>query len=66
MILIYFNVLFIYVLIFRVQPDDIGAHMNVGRTYNNLKKYDEAEAAFWKVSGFYLFIYLSLSRLVKN
>ncbi|GIX91776.1 protein O-mannosyl-transferase TMTC3 [Caerostris extrusa] len=31
-----------------VQPDDIGAHMNVGRTYNNLKMYDEAESAFWK------------------
>ncbi|KAG8188762.1 hypothetical protein JTE90_012233 [Oedothorax gibbosus] len=34
-----------------VQPDDIGAHMNVGRTYNNLKMYDEAEAAFWKAKN---------------
>ncbi|XP_064490379.1 protein O-mannosyl-transferase Tmtc3-like isoform X2 [Ornithodoros turicata] len=31
-----------------VQADDIGAHINVGRTYNNLLMYDEAEAAFWK------------------
>ncbi|KAH9379951.1 hypothetical protein HPB48_001422 [Haemaphysalis longicornis] len=31
-----------------VQPDDIGAHMNVGRTYNNLLRFEEAEAAFWK------------------
>ncbi|KAL3188823.1 hypothetical protein MRX96_002983 [Rhipicephalus microplus] len=29
-----------------VQPDDIGAHMNVGRTYNNLLMFEEAEAAF--------------------
>ncbi|CAN8023406.1 unnamed protein product, partial [Ixodes persulcatus] len=31
-----------------VQPDDIGAHINVGRTYNNLLMYEEAEKAFWK------------------
>uniref|UniRef100_A0A4W3I6B1 Protein O-mannosyl-transferase TMTC3 n=1 Tax=Callorhinchus milii TaxID=7868 RepID=A0A4W3I6B1_CALMI len=30
----------------RVQPDDIGAHMNVGRTYKNLKKTKEAEDAY--------------------
>ncbi|XP_067855411.1 protein O-mannosyl-transferase TMTC3 [Heptranchias perlo] len=30
----------------RVQPDDIGAHMNVGRTYKNLNKTKEAEAAY--------------------
>ncbi|UYV70807.1 TMTC3, partial [Cordylochernes scorpioides] len=29
-----------------VQPDDMGAHINVGRTYNNLQRYEEAEAAF--------------------
>ncbi|XP_013421827.1 transmembrane and TPR repeat-containing protein 3 [Lingula anatina] len=29
-----------------VQPDDMGAHINVGRTYNTLKRLDEAEAAF--------------------
>ncbi|GFY44676.1 protein O-mannosyl-transferase Tmtc3 [Trichonephila inaurata madagascariensis] len=34
-----------------VQTDDIGAHMNVGRTYNNLKMYNEAEAAFWKAKN---------------
>lgn len=30
----------------RVQPDDIGAHMNVGRTYKNLNKSREAEQAY--------------------
>lgn len=34
-----------------VQPDDIGAHINVGRTYNNLKMFDEAEQAFWKAKN---------------
>uniref|UniRef100_L7LWA1 dolichyl-phosphate-mannose--protein mannosyltransferase n=1 Tax=Rhipicephalus pulchellus TaxID=72859 RepID=L7LWA1_RHIPC len=34
-----------------VQPDDIGAHMNVGRTYNNLLMFEEAEAAFIKVTA---------------
>ncbi|XP_076324037.1 protein O-mannosyl-transferase Tmtc3-like isoform X3 [Tachypleus tridentatus] len=34
-----------------VQNDDIGAHINVGRTYNNLEMYDEAELAFWKAKG---------------
>ncbi|XP_067123491.1 protein O-mannosyl-transferase Tmtc3-like isoform X2 [Centruroides vittatus] len=34
-----------------VQPDDIGAHINVGRTYNNLKMYTEAEQAFWKAKN---------------
>uniref|UniRef100_A0A6I8PEM0 Protein O-mannosyl-transferase TMTC3 n=1 Tax=Ornithorhynchus anatinus TaxID=9258 RepID=A0A6I8PEM0_ORNAN len=29
-----------------VQPDDIGAHMNVGRTYKNLNRTKEAEAAY--------------------
>lgn len=29
-----------------VQPDDVGAHINVGRTYNNLQMYAEAEEAF--------------------
>lgn len=31
-----------------VQPDDIGAHMNVGRTYNNLEMFAEAEQAYRK------------------
>uniref|UniRef100_A0A9J8B5I4 dolichyl-phosphate-mannose--protein mannosyltransferase n=2 Tax=Cyprinus carpio TaxID=7962 RepID=A0A9J8B5I4_CYPCA len=30
----------------RVQPDDIGAHMNVGRTYKNLNRSREAEEAY--------------------
>ncbi|XP_075994462.1 protein O-mannosyl-transferase TMTC3, partial [Genypterus blacodes] len=30
----------------RVQPDDIGAHMNVGRTYKNLNRSREAEDAY--------------------
>ncbi|CAH1799956.1 unnamed protein product [Owenia fusiformis] len=29
-----------------VQPDDIGAHINVGRTYNNLNNTQKAEEAF--------------------
>lgn len=29
-----------------VQPDDIGAHMNVGRTYKNLNRTREAEASY--------------------
>ncbi|KAJ8315684.1 hypothetical protein KUTeg_007834 [Tegillarca granosa] len=31
-----------------VQPDDIGAHMNVGRTYNNLNQSQSAELAYRK------------------
>lgn len=30
----------------RIQPDDIGAHINVGRTLNHLGKYAEAESAY--------------------
>ncbi|XP_015925179.1 protein O-mannosyl-transferase Tmtc3 [Parasteatoda tepidariorum] len=32
----------------RVEPDDIGAHINVGRTHNHLGMYEEAEKAFRK------------------
>lgn len=32
-----------------VQEDDIGAHINVGRTYNNLKLFSDAEQAYLKV-----------------
>ncbi|CAG0879705.1 unnamed protein product [Darwinula stevensoni] len=35
----------------RVQPDDIGAHINVGRTYNNLKMFDESEAAYLRAKS---------------
>lgn len=34
-----------------VQDDDVGAYINVGRTYNNLKLFHEAEAAFLKAKG---------------
>lgn len=33
-----------------VQRDDIGAHINVGRTYNHLKMYKEAEDAYLEVT----------------
>lgn len=32
-----------------VQNDDIGAHINVGRTYNHLKMFKEAEDAYLRV-----------------
>lgn len=32
-----------------VQQDDIGAHINVGRTFNHLKMFKEAEDAYLKV-----------------
>ena len=35
-----------YFFNFRVQPDDIGAHINVGRTFNNLEMFVEAEKAY--------------------
>uniref|UniRef100_T1J5F2 dolichyl-phosphate-mannose--protein mannosyltransferase n=1 Tax=Strigamia maritima TaxID=126957 RepID=T1J5F2_STRMM len=31
-----------------VQPDDIGAHINVGRTFNNLRRFKQAEDAYMK------------------
>jgi len=34
-----------------VQPDDIGAHINVGRTYNNMAKFEEAEEAYLKAKS---------------
>ncbi|KAL9921887.1 transmembrane O-mannosyltransferase targeting cadherins 3 isoform 1-T6 [Glossina fuscipes fuscipes] len=36
-----------------IQPDDIGAHINVGRTYNNLKYYAKAEAAYLKAKSLF-------------
>lgn len=36
-----------------IQPDDIGAHINVGRTYNNLRRYDEAEQAYLKAKSLF-------------
>ena len=29
-----------------MQPDDIGAHINIGRAFNSLDRYDEAETAY--------------------
>ncbi|KAL1110182.1 hypothetical protein AAG570_008259 [Ranatra chinensis] len=34
-----------------VQQDDIGAHINVGRTYNHLKMFKEAEEAYLKAKS---------------
>lgn len=52
----------------QVQGDDIGAHINVGRTYNHLKMFKEAEDAYlkviainfhsYRVSRLYIIIYL--------
>ena len=30
----------------QVQPDDVGAHINVGRTLNNLGQFEEAEKVY--------------------
>nr|NVI79279.1 putative transmembrane and TPR repeat-containing protein CG4050-like protein [Cucujiformia] len=35
----------------RVQEDDVGAHINVGRTYNHLKLFKEAEEAYLKAKS---------------
>ncbi|CAH0560711.1 unnamed protein product [Brassicogethes aeneus] len=35
----------------KVQEDDIGAHINVGRTYNHLKMFKEAEEAYLKAKS---------------
>ncbi|KAM8712089.1 hypothetical protein ACLKA7_012590 [Drosophila subpalustris] len=37
----------------RIQADDIGAHINVGRTYNNLKRYAEAEQAYVRAKALF-------------
>jgi protein O-mannosyl-transferase len=34
-----------------VQPDDIGAHINVGRTYNHMARFQEAEEAYLKAKS---------------
>lgn len=49
----------------QVQGDDIGAHINVGRTYNHLKMFKEAEDAYLKVINFTEFMqsYLFLCNL---
>lgn len=35
----------------QVQPDDVGAHINVGRTYNHLKQFQQAEEAFLRAKS---------------
>ncbi|XP_057659425.1 protein O-mannosyl-transferase Tmtc3-like [Diorhabda carinulata] len=35
----------------KVQEDDVGAHINVGRTYNHLKMFKEAEEAYLKAKS---------------
>ncbi|XP_059617284.1 protein O-mannosyl-transferase Tmtc3 [Phlebotomus argentipes] len=35
----------------QVQEDDVGAHINVGRTYNHLKMFKEAEEAYLKAKS---------------
>ena len=44
------NFILFFKFVSSVQKDDIGAHINVGRTYNNLKLYKQAEDAYLKVS----------------
>ncbi|XP_055629787.1 protein O-mannosyl-transferase Tmtc3-like [Toxorhynchites rutilus septentrionalis] len=34
-----------------VQEDDVGAHINVGRTYNHLQQFQEAEEAYLKAKS---------------
>jgi len=41
----------------QVQGDDIGAHINVGRTYNHLKMFKEAEDAYLKVNNDSKYLY---------
>uniref|UniRef100_A0A3Q3EBA7 Protein O-mannosyl-transferase TMTC3 n=1 Tax=Labrus bergylta TaxID=56723 RepID=A0A3Q3EBA7_9LABR len=55
----------------RVQPDDIGAHMNVGRTYKNLNKSKEAEEVIpgkkyaTRVAPNHLNVYINLANLIR-
>lgn len=48
----------------QVQGDDIGAHINVGRTYNHLKMFKEAEDAYLKVIITTKFLQTSLAFLI--
>ena len=34
-----------------IQPDDIGGHINLGRTYNHMKMYKEAEEAYLRAKS---------------
>lgn len=35
----------------KTQPDDVGAHINVGRTLNHLERYQDAEKAYLKAKS---------------
>ena len=40
-----------YLTAVKVQPDDIGGHIHVGRVYNRLKRYAEAEEAYLRAKN---------------
>ena len=47
----YFQALKFFQQATSVQPDDVGAHINVGRTLNHLERYLEAEEAYLKAKS---------------
>lgn len=47
----YANALKYFLVAVEVQPDDVGAHINVGRTYNHLKEFGKAEEAFLRAKS---------------
>ena len=49
----------------QVQPDDVGAHINVGRTLNNLGQYEEAEKVYLVRICSWLIVILSREKLLK-
>lgn len=47
----YLDALQFFLAAVEVQPDDVGAHINVGRTYNHLQDLDKAEEAFLRAKS---------------
>ena len=47
----YFQALTFFQQATSAQPDDVGAHINVGRTLNHLERYSEAESAYLKAKS---------------
>ncbi len=47
------RVVYAVFFIFRVQPDDMGARINVGRTLVHLGRNKEAEAAYYEALEFF-------------
>ena len=47
----YFQALKFFQQATSAQPDDVGAHINVGRTLNHLERYLEAEEAYLKAKS---------------